>query len=48
MEKQGEIADLEHRIRDRLDDEEHEKQEKLEEHLRDTKSKKEKNESMRK
>ena len=48
MEKQGEIADLEHRIRDRLDDEEHEKQEKLEEHLRDTKSKKDKNAAMRK
>ena len=48
MEKAGEIQDLEHKIRDRLDEEEAEKKEKLEEHLRDTKSKKDKNAAMRK
>ena len=48
MEKQSEISDLERRIMDRLADEEQEKAEKLEEHLRETKSKKDKNAAMRK
>ena len=48
IEKSGEIADLEHRIQDKLEEEEAEKQAKLDEHLRDTKSKKDKNAAMRK
>ena len=43
MEKQREIGDLERRIYERLEDEKAEKQEKLEEHNRETKTKKEKN-----
>ena len=43
MEKQSEIGDLERRIYERLEDEKAEKQEKLEEHNRETKTKKEKN-----
>merc|ERR1712228_449936 len=39
MEKQGEIQDLERRIIDRLADEEAEKEEKLREHLAETKAK---------
>ena len=48
MEKQSEIGDLMRRIEDRLADEEQEKEEKLEEHLRETKAKKDKNAAMRK
>ena len=43
MEKQSEIGDLERRIIDRLADEEQEKEEKLREHLAETKAKKDKN-----
>ena len=48
MEKQGEIQDLEQRIMDKLEDEIQEKEEKLEEHNRETKVKKDKNAAMRK
>lgn len=48
MEKQGEIQDLEQRIIDKLEDEIQEKEEKLEEHNRETKVKKDKNAAMRK
>lgn len=48
MEKQGEIQDLESRIMDKLEDEIQEKEEKLEEHNRETKVKKDKNAAMRK
>lgn len=43
MEKQGEIGDLERRIRDKLDEEEQDKLAVLEEHKRDQKAKQEKN-----
>ena len=43
MEKRGEIEELERRIIDRLADEEQEKEEKLREHLAETKAKKDKN-----
>ena len=43
MEKRSEIEELERRIIDRLADEEQEKEEKLREHLADTKAKKDKN-----
>ena len=48
MEKNSEISDLERRIHERLEDEKAEKQEKLEEHNRETKAKKDKNAAMRK
>ena len=48
MEKQSEIGDLERRIHERLEDEKAEKMEKLEEHNRETKAKKDKNAAMRK
>ena len=48
MEKQGEIQDLESRIMDKLEEEIQEKEEKLEEHNRETKVKKDKNAAMRK
>lgn len=48
MEKQNEIAELERRIEDKLEDELLEKQEKQEEHNKETKVKKDKNAAMRK